>query len=304
MVRCTVQNRLRPSRRGLYEMTNALIAVSSPSATTDLGVGCQQCLPTPRLGGTYWYASGLGVHMTTPTTHRGFLVACWLARKATWVALLTAMMTANADEVLLAQLSDVNSGSSGISQGVLPPAPTTFTPSLELTDNLSCFEPGCPGFPTSCVGCAGFPQLPLNVANPADPLTFKITPADPGWNAFFRQLSDSNDSLVLMGQCLYPTTAIVGGCNPTGGGGPESLSFGSVGAFKTRTVDFIDVTITAADFTWTPTLAEYNFSTTWQFWGSGTPTSVPEPGILPLLLPGIAGLVLLRRRRDCHGRAA
>src|SRR5215831_9781367 len=119
--------------------------------------------------------------MTTPTTRRGFLGTCWLARTVTCVALLTAAMTANADEQLLAQLTYFDSTSSGTSGADLPPAPTSITPNLELTDNLSCFGPGCPGFPEACIGCAGFPQLPMNVATPTDPLTFRITSSDPGW---------------------------------------------------------------------------------------------------------------------------
>jgi len=59
---------------------------------------------------------------------------------------------------------------------------------------------------------------------------------------------------------------------PDGGGSEESLIFGSVGAFATRSVAFIDVIVTDASYTSTPNSASESFTETWQFWGSGTPT--------------------------------
>ena len=83
--------------------------------------------------------------------------------------------------------------------------------------------------------------------------------------------------------------------------------FGSVGAFATRTVDFVDVTLYS---TYTYTLGgplggsavSFTSRAFWKFWGTGEPIGnphpgVPEPGTLSLLALGLVGVGFMRRRK-------
>jgi hypothetical protein len=87
---------------------------------------------------------------------------------------------------------------------------------------------------------------------------------------------------------------------PDAGGSEESLIFGSVGAFATRSVAFIDVIVTDASYTSTPNSASESFTETWQFWGSGNSDLIRSP----MLLTAFAVLTLVRRWHVLKTRSA
>jgi hypothetical protein len=240
--------------------------------------------------------------MKTPTASRTSVRGRRRVLRLWCAALLLPAGAARAgDDVLLAQFT-LNAGDGGNTMEVFPPA-TTFAPSLVMgSDPLN---------PTACIGCNGAMQFTLNTASTAEPLTAIITPASagPGWSNFFAALSGPSDSLFWMSRCLYPLAAAGSACGAAAAGAPQSLEFGSAGAFASRSVDFIDVSVTLDSYTYTPNGPmggsdyAFNYIVTWQFWGDGAPvggfaapTAVPLPATAWLLLTGLGGLACSRRK--------
>jgi len=228
--------------------------------------------------------------------------AAMTPRSGFWQLTFAALLvtgSAQAGDVLLAQLTDQES-QAGAGLGQIAPA-ATLTPILVMSN---------PADPSACIGCGGAVQFALNMATAQQPLTAEyIAATEPNWNNFFADLSGSTDYMFWMSHCLNPTAASPAyGCGAFANGNPQSVEFGKIGAFATRTVDVIKVIVTQDSYGYVAhgpaggSQYYFDYAATWQFWGSGAPVGgiaspVPTPGTPWLLLTGLFGLAIAERRR-------